>query len=91
MTRRTIDRDTVQPNGKRGETQRPAFTKINDNFAEIYAGLDDAQSALMHLDDTTVRLLPRCQNLKSPLISRFRPFCLRRRSCTVVSSSSRSV
>lgn len=50
MTRRIIDLDTVQPNGKRGETQRPAFTKINDNFAEIYAGLDDAQSALMHLE-----------------------------------------
>ncbi|AWB76706.1 hypothetical protein I5V32_11555 [Stenotrophomonas maltophilia] len=50
MTRKIIDLDTVQPNGKRGETQRPAFTKINDNFAEIYAGLDDAQSALMHLE-----------------------------------------
>lgn len=54
MARRTIDLDTVQPNGKRGETQRPAFTKINDNFAEIYAGLDDAQSALMHLQDRIV-------------------------------------
>ncbi|MBA0448776.1 hypothetical protein [Stenotrophomonas maltophilia] len=50
MTRKIIDLDTVQPNGKRGETQRPAFTKINDNFAEIYTGLDDAQSALMHLE-----------------------------------------
>ena len=33
MTRKIIDLDTVQANGKRGETQRPAFTKINDNFA----------------------------------------------------------
>ncbi|HEL2980105.1 TPA: hypothetical protein UMB92_002980 [Stenotrophomonas maltophilia] len=50
MTRKIIDLDTVQPNGKRGETQRPAFTKINDNFAEIYMGLDDVQSALMDLE-----------------------------------------
>ncbi len=40
MPRQTIDLDSVQPNGKRGETQRPAFTKINDNFAEIYRALD---------------------------------------------------
>ncbi|HEL5402824.1 hypothetical protein [Stenotrophomonas maltophilia] len=50
MSRRIIDLDTIQANGKRGETQRPAFTKINDNFAEIYTGLDGAQSALMHLE-----------------------------------------
>ncbi|WMJ71317.1 hypothetical protein [Stenotrophomonas sp. 24(2023)] len=50
MTRKIIDLDTVQPNGKRGETQRPAFTKVNDNFAELYAGLEAAQSALLHLD-----------------------------------------
>ncbi len=49
MTRKIIDR-TPSSQRKRGETQRPAFTKINDNFAEIYAGLDDAQSALMQLE-----------------------------------------
>lgn len=50
MTRKIIDLDTVQPNGKRGETQRPAFTKINDNFSEVYTGLDQTQSDLMHLE-----------------------------------------
>ena len=40
MTRKIIDLDSVQPNGMRGETQRPAFTKINDNFAEVYGALD---------------------------------------------------
>ena len=29
MSLSKIDIDTVQPNGKRGETQRPAFTKVN--------------------------------------------------------------
>ncbi len=41
MPRQTIDLDSVQPNGKRGETQRPAFTKINENFAEVYDALAD--------------------------------------------------
>lgn len=39
MTRKIIDLDTIQANGKRGETQRPAFTKINENFAEVYGAL----------------------------------------------------
>ncbi|SLM25936.1 carbohydrate binding domain-containing protein [Stenotrophomonas indicatrix] len=46
MARKIIDLDSLQPNGKRGETQRPAFTKINDNFAEVYSGLKDAQEAV---------------------------------------------
>ena len=46
MTRKIIDLDSVQPNGMRGETQRPAFTKINDNFAEVYGALDSLESAL---------------------------------------------
>ncbi|MGF6419769.1 hypothetical protein ABH900_003283 [Stenotrophomonas sp. AN71] len=41
MARKIIDLDSVQPNGKRGETQRPAFTKINENFVEIYDALAD--------------------------------------------------
>ncbi len=41
MARKIIDLDSVQPNGKRGETQRPAFTKINENFAEVYDALTD--------------------------------------------------
>ncbi|ARZ72873.1 hypothetical protein CCR98_01260 [Stenotrophomonas sp. WZN-1] len=50
MSRKIIDLDTVQANGKRGETQRPAFTKINDNFAEVYGGLDAVQTAVDGLD-----------------------------------------
>ncbi|WP_164117898.1 hypothetical protein [Stenotrophomonas maltophilia] len=46
MSRKIIDLDTVQANGKRGETQRPAFTKINANFAEIYDGLGNVESTL---------------------------------------------
>ncbi|HEL2980103.1 TPA: hypothetical protein UMB92_002978 [Stenotrophomonas maltophilia] len=41
MSRQIIDLDSVQPSGKRGETQRPAFTKINENFAEVYDALAD--------------------------------------------------
>ncbi|OWQ76719.1 hypothetical protein CEE56_02255 [Stenotrophomonas maltophilia] len=41
MARKIIDLDSVQPNGKRGETQRPAFTKINENFAEVYDALTE--------------------------------------------------
>ena len=41
MPRKIIDLDSVQPNGKRGETQRPAFTKINENFAEVYDALTE--------------------------------------------------
>jgi len=40
MAMKIIDLDTIQANGKRGETQRPAFTKVNDNFADVYAGQD---------------------------------------------------
>ncbi|TGP32747.1 hypothetical protein EN871_34185, partial [bacterium M00.F.Ca.ET.228.01.1.1] len=29
-----------------GETQRPAFTKINEKFAEVYGALDSLESAL---------------------------------------------
>ncbi|PTT43450.1 hypothetical protein DBR33_10375, partial [Stenotrophomonas sp. HMWF022] len=50
MTRKIIDLDTIQANGKRGETQRPAFTKVNENFAEVYAGLDEVQAAVDSLD-----------------------------------------
>lgn len=50
MSRKIIDLDTVQANGKRGETQRPAFTKINENFAEVYGGLDAVQTAVDGLD-----------------------------------------
>ena len=54
MARKTIDLDSVQPNGKRGETQRPAFTKINENFAEVYDGLDDVQNVIREtLDGAT--------------------------------------
>ena len=48
MSRRIIDLDSIQPNGKRGETQRPAFTKINENFAEVY----DALAAVEKLPET---------------------------------------
>lgn len=48
MARKTIDLDSIQPNGKRGETQRPAFTKINENFAEVY----DALAAVEKLPET---------------------------------------
>lgn len=50
MARKTIDLDTIQANGKRGETQRPAFTKVNENFADVYAGLDEVQAAVDSLD-----------------------------------------
>ncbi|HCT27093.1 MAG TPA: hypothetical protein DIW85_12880 [Stenotrophomonas sp.] len=49
MAMKIIDLDTVQANGKRGETQRPAFTKINANFAEVYDGLGQAVSTLAGL------------------------------------------
>lgn len=50
MSRKILDLDTIQANGKRGETQRPAFTKINENFAEVYGGLDAVQTAVDGLD-----------------------------------------
>lgn len=50
MARKTIDLDTIQANGKRGETQRPAFTKVNENFADVYAGLNEVQAAVDSLD-----------------------------------------
>jgi hypothetical protein len=50
MARKTIDLDTIQANGKRVETQRPAFTKVNENFADVYAGLDEVQAAVDSLD-----------------------------------------
>ncbi|HEL3784286.1 TPA: hypothetical protein UM046_002051 [Stenotrophomonas maltophilia] len=50
MSRKIIDLDTIQANGKRGETQRPAFTKVNENFAEVYGGLDTVQTAVDGLD-----------------------------------------
>ncbi|WP_313114743.1 hypothetical protein [Stenotrophomonas indicatrix] len=50
MARKIIDLDTIQANGKRGETQRPAFTKVNDNFADVYAGLDGVQDAVDGLE-----------------------------------------
>ncbi|MCD0280455.1 hypothetical protein JWH04_16215 [Xanthomonas melonis] len=36
MTREIVDLDTPQPEGERGDTPRLAFTKINENFAELY-------------------------------------------------------
>ena len=50
MAMKIIDLDTIQANGKRGETQRPAFTKVNDNFADVYAGLDGVQAAVDGLE-----------------------------------------
>lgn len=50
MAMKIIDLDTIQANGKRGETQRPAFTKVNDNFADVYAGLDGVQTAVDGLE-----------------------------------------
>ncbi|WMJ71316.1 hypothetical protein [Stenotrophomonas sp. 24(2023)] len=52
MARKIIDLDTVQPNGKRGETQRPAFTKVNENFAEVY----DALGSVTTIVDTVSEL-----------------------------------
>lgn len=50
MTRKIIDLDSVQPNGMRGETQRPAFTKINENFAEVYGALDGVTAIGQRVD-----------------------------------------
>jgi hypothetical protein len=36
MARQIVDLDTPQPNGQSGDAPRTAFTKINDNFAELY-------------------------------------------------------
>lgn len=41
-----IDLDTIQPNGKRGETQRPAFTKINQNFQQVGQAVNDIPGQL---------------------------------------------
>ncbi|WP_303637560.1 hypothetical protein [Stenotrophomonas tuberculopleuritidis] len=46
MDLQQIDLDTIQPNGKRGETQRPAFTKINQNFKEVALALDAVPEAV---------------------------------------------
>lgn len=60
MARKIIDLDSVQPNGKRGETQRPAFTKINENFAEVYDALVDVAKIPETVDDAiTERVLGR--------------------------------
>lgn len=77
MARRTIDLDTVQPNGKRGETQRPAFTKVNENFADLYTDLDELE--------TTVQDLRRRQNGRNRLINGDFRFWQRGSSRTVVS------
>jgi len=36
MSRQIVDLDTPQPDGERGDTPRLAFTKINENFAELF-------------------------------------------------------
>jgi hypothetical protein len=41
-----IDLDTIQPNGKRGETHRPAFTKINQNFQQVGQAVNDIPGQL---------------------------------------------
>ncbi|WP_303637561.1 hypothetical protein [Stenotrophomonas tuberculopleuritidis] len=46
MSLKIIDLDSVQPNGKRGETQRPAFTKVNENFAELYDALESVPQSI---------------------------------------------
>ncbi|MBA0100705.1 hypothetical protein WH218_16815 [Stenotrophomonas indicatrix] len=46
MDLQQIDLDTIQPNGKRGETQRPAFTKINQNFKEVALAVDAVPEAV---------------------------------------------
>ena len=48
MDLQQIDLDTLQPNGKRGETQRPAFTKINQNFQEMGRTLEEIPAAIAH-------------------------------------------
>ncbi|MFG6068473.1 hypothetical protein ACEU0B_001623 [Stenotrophomonas indicatrix] len=48
MDLQQIDLDTLQPNGKRGETQRPAFTKINQNFQEMWRTLEEIPAAIAH-------------------------------------------
>lgn len=39
MAKQTIDLTTPQPNGKFGDTQKAAFTKVNENFDELYANM----------------------------------------------------
>lgn len=46
MDLQRIDLDTIQPNGKRGETQRPAFTKINQNFQQVGQAVNDIPGQL---------------------------------------------
>lgn len=46
MDLQRIDLDTIQPNGKRGETQRPAFTKINQNFQDVALALEGIPGAI---------------------------------------------
>lgn len=58
MARKIIDLDSVQPNGKRGETQRPAFTKINENFAEVYDALVDVAKIPETVDDAITERVP---------------------------------
>ncbi|WP_375068442.1 hypothetical protein AB9L18_19215 [Stenotrophomonas lactitubi] len=58
MARKIIDLDSVQPNGKRGETQRPAFTKINENFAEVYDVLVDVAKIPETVDDAITERVP---------------------------------
>ncbi|MCU1058981.1 hypothetical protein B9Y88_23170 [Stenotrophomonas maltophilia] len=52
MDLQRIDLDTIQPNGKRGETQRPAFTKINQNFQQVGQAVDGLPGQLA---DTMMR------------------------------------
>lgn len=58
MARKIIDLESVQPNGKRGETQRPAFTKINENFAEVYDALVDVAKIPETVDDAITERVP---------------------------------
>jgi len=65
MAQRTIDLDTVQPNGKRGETQRPAFTKINDNFAEVYGALGSVATIVEDVEQLKTEIEKEAEQAKA--------------------------
>lgn len=53
MAKQTIDLTTPQPNGKFGDTQKAAFTKVNENFDELYANMGNpAEVAQLRADLT---------------------------------------
>lgn len=67
MARKTIDLDTVQANGKRGETQRPAFTKINDNFAEVYGALGSVATIVEDVNKLKAEIENEAEQAKAEL------------------------